>query len=167
MTFQQLFILFNDYKPIILLIILLAPWLALFICIAIPGQKEEPFVLSFNLAMAIICLLMTLGYLLYAINNGGWTRVIQEADILLLLAPCYYVAISFWISKLRLPLSQIPIIRGIQGLALIGVGYLGVAWFISEIRILAFTFIPYQVWALLILGLLFIGYLGYLRLTRK
>jgi hypothetical protein len=167
MTFQQLFILFNDYKPVVLLIILSAPWLALSICIAIPGQREEPFVLSFNLGMSIICLLMTLGYLLYATNNGGWTRVIQEADILLLLAPCYYVSVSVWVTKLRLPLSQIPLIRAIQGLALIGAGYLGVAWFVSKIRILALTFVPYQVWALFILGLLSIGYLGYLRLTKK
>ena len=165
MTFQELFTLLNEYQPIVLLIIVLAPWLALGICLAVPGQREEPFVLSFNLGMAVISLLMAIGYLLYATHTGGWTRVVEEANILLMLAPCYYVSVSLWVTKQRLPLGQIPVFRAIQGLALIGAGYLGIAWFLSKIRILALTFIPFQVLVLLLLGLAGIVYLGYLRLT--
>ena len=165
MTFQELFTLLNQYQPIVLLMIVLAPWLALGICLAIPGQREEPFVLSFNLGMAVISLLMAIGYLLYATHSGGWTRVVEEANVLLMLAPCYYVGVSLWVTKQRLPLGQIPVFRAIQGLALIGAGYLGIAWVLSKIRILALTFIPFQVLVLLLLGLAGVVYLGYLRFT--
>ncbi|MEM9213144.1 MAG: hypothetical protein AAGD25_02260 [Cyanobacteria bacterium P01_F01_bin.150] len=165
MTFQDFFTLLNDYQPLILLWILAAPWIALGICIAVPGQKEEPFVLSLNLGMALISLLLTVGYLLFATHNGGWTRVFQEADILLLMAPCYYVGISLWVTKQRLPLHQVPVVRMVQGAALMATGYLGVAWFLSKIRIHVFSYIPFQYLLLLILGLVAVAYLGYMRLT--
>ncbi|MGK7888559.1 MAG: hypothetical protein AB4042_04445 [Leptolyngbyaceae cyanobacterium] len=165
MTIQDLFALLNQYQPLVLLLILAAPWLAWGICVAVPGQREEPFVLSLNLGMALISLLMAAGYLLYATNHGGWGRVFEEADILLMLAPCYYVGVSVWVTKQRLPLSQIPVVRAIQGLALIGVGYLGVGWFLRKIRIIVFSYIPFQYLLLLILGLIGVAYLGYQRLT--
>ncbi|NEQ52189.1 MAG: hypothetical protein F6K11_18955, partial [Leptolyngbya sp. SIO3F4] len=104
---------------------------------------------------------------MYATNAGGWTRVIQEADILLMLAPCYYVGVSLWVTKQRLPLEQVPAFRAVQGLALIGVGYLGVAWFLSKIRFMIFSYVPFHVLVALLLGLLGVMYFGYLRLTGK
>lgn len=167
MTLQTLFDWFVTNKTAVLLLLFFAPWFALGICVAIPGQREEPFILSFNLGMACLSLLMAIGYLLYASSDGGWARVIQEADVLLLLAPCYYVGVSFWVTKQRLPLNQVPAFRAIQGIALVGAGYLGIAWFLSKIRFLVFSYVPFQVLVLLLLGLLGVMYFGYLRLTGK
>ncbi|MEM1367433.1 MAG: hypothetical protein AAGG02_05310 [Cyanobacteria bacterium P01_H01_bin.15] len=167
MTLQALFTIFTAYKPAILVLLFLAPWLALGLCIAIPGKREEPFVLSFNLGMACLSLLMSLGYIMYATGNGGWTRVVEEADLLLILAPVYYVAVSFWVTKQRLPLEQVPAFRAVQGLAYVGIGYLGIAWFLSKIRFLVFSFIPFPLLLMLLLGLIGILYFGYLRITGK
>ena len=52
MTLQDLFIFVNNNKPLILIAFLAAPWFSLGLCIAIPGNREEPFVLNFNLGMA-------------------------------------------------------------------------------------------------------------------
>lgn len=165
MTFQNFFTLLNDYQPFILLWSLAAPWIALGICIAVPGKREEPFVLSLNLAMALVSLLLAVGYLWFATNNGGWARVFQEADILLMMAPCYYVGVSLWVTKQRLPLNQIPVVRLVQGVALIATGYLGIAWFLRKIRIYVFSYIPFQYLLLIMLGLAAVAYLGYLRVT--
>lgn len=164
MTIQDFFAFLIQYRLLILLLIVAAPWIALGICIAVPGDREEPFVLSLNLGMAIASLLMAIGYIWFATSNGGWGRVFQEADIFLMLAPCYYVGVSFWVTQQRLPLSQVPVFRAIQGLALIGVGYLGVAWFLRKIRILVFSYIPFQYLLLLIFGLMGVMYLGYMRM---
>ncbi|MGD1865576.1 MAG: hypothetical protein ACFB0D_13565 [Phormidesmis sp.] len=165
MTFQQLYSLLYDYKPAILLLMLLAPWLSWGICVVVPGQKEEPFVLSCNLVMATVSLLLTAGYMWYTTSTGGINKVVQDVDILLVLAPCYYVGISLWITRQRLPLAQVPAARAIQGLALIGAGYLGIAWLFSKLRIVLFSFLPAQFLLLILLGLVAIGYMGYQRIT--
>lgn len=167
MTLQALFTWFVAYKPAVLLLLFFAPWLALGLCAAIPGRREEPFILSFNLAMACLSLLMAIGYLAYATGSGGWTRVVEEADILLVLAPCYYVAVSLWVTKQRLPLEQVPAYRAMQGLAVVGVGYLGLAWVLGKIRFLVFSYMPFQFLLVLLLGLLGVMYFGYLRLRGK
>lgn len=167
MTLETLFISFVEYRSAVLLILFLAPWLALGLCVAIPGKREEPFILSFNLGMAFVSLLLSIGYLMYASSTGGWSRVIQEADILLMLAPCYYAGVSLWVTQQRLPLAQVPMFRAVQSLALIGTGYLGVAWFLSKIRFLVFSYVPFQFLVMLFLGLLGLIYFGYLRLTGK
>lgn len=165
MTFQDLFALVSQYKTLLLGIMFFAPWLALAICVVIPGQKEEPFVLSFNLGMALVSLVLAIGYLLFATNNGGWARVMAEADILLMLAPYYYVGISFWVTKQRLPLSRVPVARMVQGIALIAAGYLGLAWILKSMRIVVFSFIPFQYLVCILLGLAGSIYFGYLRIT--
>jgi len=167
MTLQQAYSLLLDHRPTILLILLLAPWLALGICVAVPGKKEEPFVLSFNLFMAVASLLLAVGYVWYSTHTAGVGKLVQEADILLILAPCYYVGVSLWITRQRLPLSQVPAFRAIQGIALIIAGYLGLAWILSKIRILIFSFLPFPLLVLFILALISVGYLGYQRLTGK
>jgi len=165
MTLQQFYSLLSDYKPAILLLMLLAPWLAWGICVAVPGKKEEPFVLSCNLVMATVSLLLTIGYMWYATSTGGVNKVVQDVDILFVLAPCYYVGVSLWITRQRLPLAQVPAARAIQGLALIGAGYLGIAWLFSKLRIVLFSFLPAQFLLLILFGLVAIGYMGYQRAT--
>ena len=164
MTLQQFYALLADYRPAILLFMLIAPWVSLGICIAIPGKKEEPFVLSFNLAMAVVSLLMVAGYVWYATYTAGISKVIQEADVLLMLAPCYYVGVSLWVARQRLPLSQIPAFRMLQGLAFIAAAYMGLAWILSKLRIILFSFLPIEVLLVIVLGLLSVGYLGYQKL---
>lgn len=167
MTLQTLFTWFVNHRSVILLLLFFAPWLALGLCVVIPGRREEPFILNFNLGMACLSLLFAVGYLMYATSSGGWARVIQEADILLMLAPCYYVGVSLWVTQQRLPLEQVPAFRAIQGLAFIGVGYLGIAWFLSKVHFLIFSYVPFQFLMILVLGLLGVMYFGYLRLTGK
>ena len=165
MTLQEIYALIYDNRLGLSLLMFLLPWLALGICVAVPGDREEPFVLNVNLFMAILSLSLSAGYVWYTTNAGGWNKVVQETDILLLLAPLYYVGVSLWISKQRLPLSEIRVYRAVQGVALIGAGYLGLSWIMSKIRILILTFMPFQVLVFLVLGLIGVAYLGYLRLV--
>lgn len=165
MTLQEVYALIYDNRLALLLAMLLMPWLALGICIVVPGDREEPWVLNINLFLAILSLFMAGGYVWYTSTAGGWNRIVQEADMLLLLAPLYYVGVSLWVSKQRLPLAEIRMYRAVQGAALIGAGYLGISWIMSKLRIYALMFIPFQAFMFLILGLIGVAYLGYLRLT--
>ncbi|CAN5833492.1 hypothetical protein BH23CYA1_BH23CYA1_16830 [soil metagenome] len=165
MTLQDLYTLIYDNRLALLLAMFVLPWLALGICIAVPGDREEPLVLNINLALAVLSLFMAAGYVWHATHASGWGRIVQEADILLLLAPLYYVGVSLWVSKQRLPLAEIRTYRIVQGVALIGAGYLGIAWIMSKIRILVLTYMPFQVLTWLVFGLIGVAYLGYLRLT--
>ncbi len=94
MTLKELFLWFLQYRELIVGLMLIAPWVSWLICVAIPGNREEPLVLNFNLALALLIILGEIGYVLYATNTGRWTKVVREADILLLLAPLYYVTVS-------------------------------------------------------------------------
>ena len=164
MTLKELFLLFVEYRGLILGVMLIAPWLSWLICVAIPGEQEEPWVLNFNLALALLSLLLTIGYLLYATNIGGWSQVVTEADLLLLLAPLYYVAVSLWVSRQRLPLSQLPAFRVLQGLGMIVTAYLLLSWIASKIRLIFFTYLPLGFFLLLLASLVGLAYLGYLKL---
>jgi hypothetical protein len=165
MTLQEIYTLVDDCRLAALLVMIFLPWVALGICIAVPGDREEPLILNLNLSMAVLSLLMAVGYVWHATHTAGWNKVIRETDILLLLVPFYYVGVSLWVTKQRLPLSEIPVYRVVQGLALLGAGYLGLSWLLSKIHILVLTFMPFQVLIGLILGLIGVAYLGYLRLT--
>ena len=74
-------------------------------------------------------------------------------------------AFHFGSLKQRLPLSQVPVARMVQGIALIAAGYLGLAWVLKSMRIVIFSFIPFQYLVFLLLGLTGIMYFGYLRVT--
>ena len=140
---------------------LTAPWLSWLICVVVPGKQEEPLVLNLNLGLAVVSVLGAVGYLLYATNTGGWSQVVREADLLLLLAPLYYVAVSLWLSRQRLPLSQLPAFRVLQGLGMIATAYLLFSWILSKIRLIFFSYLPLDFFLLLVAygGLAYLGYL--------
>lgn len=165
MTFQDLFVLLYDYRMAIATGIFAAPWLTWLLCVIIPGKREEPLLLSVNLLLSALSLMLWAGYLAYASSTGGWAKVVQQADILLLFAPLYYVGASLWVSKQRLPLERIPAFRMFQGLATIAAAYLLLSWFAAKIRIVMFSYIPLSVWLWLIAIIIGLGYWGYLRLT--
>ena len=164
MTLQELFRFFLEHRAIIMGLMLAAPWLSWLICVAIPGQQEEPLVLNLNLGLALLSLLGEVGYLLYATNLGGWSRVVSEADLLLLLAPLYYVGVSLWVSRQRLPLSQLPAFRVVQGLGMIAAAYLLLSWILSKIRFIFWSYLPLGFFLLLLAAIVGLAYLGYLRL---
>ncbi len=164
MTLQELFRFFLEHRAIIVGLMLAAPWLSWLICLAIPGQQEEPLVLNLNLGLALLSLLGEVGYLLYATNLGGWSRVVSEADLLLLLAPLYYVGVSLWVSRQRLPLSQLPAFRVVQGLGMIAAAYLLLSWILSKIRFIFWSYLPLGFFLLLLAAIVGLAYLGYLRL---
>lgn len=161
MTLESLFGAIVEYRVPIILLILAAPWLAYLICYLIPGQKEEPFVLSVNLGMATLGMLLLSGYLAYATNTGGWQLVVRQADVLLLLLPPYHLIASLWLSRQRLPLQLIPAFRTLQGIAMMAGAFLLLSWFASRIHIIFFSFLPFTsfLWVLaIVVGM---GYLGY------
>ncbi len=114
--------------------------------------------------LALVSVLTEVGYLLYATNTGGWSQVVSEADLLLLLAPLYYVVVSLWISRQRLPLSQLPAFRVLQGLGMIAAAFWLLAWIMSKIRLVFFSYLPFGFFLLLLASLASLAYLGYLRL---
>ena len=164
MTLKELFLFFVEHREIIVGLMLLAPWLSWLICVAIPGEQEEPFVLNLNLGLALVTVLGELGYLFYATNTGGWSQVVREADLLLLLAPLYYLGVSLWVSRQRLPLSQLSTFRVLQGLGMIAAAFLLLSWIMSKIRLILFSYLPFGFFLLLLASLVSLAYLGYLRL---
>jgi hypothetical protein len=165
MTLETLFLKLVEYRALLVPTLFLAPWIAYALCLAIPGKREEPFILSVNLGLAVLSLFLWVGYLVYALNTGGWQQVVQQADIMLLFAPLYYFVTSLLLSQYRLPLGQIPVFRTIQGLALMVGVFLAFAWIMSRVHILFFTYIPFPVFLLLLVALLGIGYTGYRRVV--
>ena len=164
MTLHNIFLLLVEYQTLIIALMLIAPWVSWFICVIVPGQTEEPLVLSINLTFSLLCFFVEVGYLFYATQTGGWNKVVKEADFLLLLAPLYYLGVSLWLSKQRLPLSQLPPFRLIQGLGLILAAYLSLTWIAAQIKILIFSYLPFGWFLLFILVLLGLAYLGYLKI---
>ena len=167
MTLQTLFLFLLKHRALVVGLIVIAPWLSWLICVAIPGRREEPFVLNFNLGLALVSLLGEIGYLFYATNTGGWSQVVQEGDILLLLAPLYYVGVSLWLARQRLPLSQLPVFRVVQGLGMIAVSYLILSVILSKIRLIFFSYLPFGYFIILIASVLGLAYLGYLKIIGR
>jgi hypothetical protein len=165
MTLEGLFLAIATYKVPIILGILAAPWLTYLICYFIPGQREEPFVLSINLGLAVLSLLMLSGYLAYATNTGGWQQVVTQADLFLLFLPPYYLIASLWISRQRLPLQLIPAFRTLQGLAMMAGMFLALSWLFSRIHLIFFSYLPLTAFLWLLAILLGIGYAGYRKLV--
>lgn len=158
MTFTTLF---EQYRLAIILLMLISPWLAWAICYLIPGKREEPFVLSVNLALSVMGILCLMGYLAYASNTGGWQQFAQQADVFLLLSVPYHFVLSIWLSKQRLPLERIPAYRFMQGLIMMGGVYLVLSWLARRIYIVFFSYIPFQYFLVFLAAVLLVGYLGY------
>lgn len=149
--------------PIILLLFG-SPWVTYLSCFAIPGKREEPVLLSINLALSTLSVLMLVGYLAYAVNTGGWASVVTQADILLLVLPVYHLAVSLWLARLRLPLRRIPAFRTMQGLVMLSGAFLALSWILSKIRIVLFSYLPFGTFLALIALLLVVAYAGYRKL---
>ena len=158
MTFTTLF---EQYRIPIILLMLVSPWLAWGTCCLIPGKREEPFVLSLNLALSVTGILCLIGYLAYASNTGGWQKFAQQADVFLLLSVPYHFAVSIWLSKTRLPLERIPSYRFMQGLVMMGGVYLVLSWLARRIYIVFFSYIPFQYFLVFLAALVIVAYVGY------
>ncbi|NEP39726.1 MAG: hypothetical protein F6K35_10970 [Okeania sp. SIO2H7] len=161
MTLQALFENIIIAREPIILFMLIAPWFTFLLCVIIPGKREEPFLLSVNLTLAVISMLMLAGYLAYATNLGGWAKVVKQADLVLLVLPPYYLISSLWISKRRLPLNDIPAFRTLQGLMVMGGVFLILSWIISRIYFVFFTRLSFSWFLVAIALLLTAGYWGY------
>jgi hypothetical protein len=161
MTIETLFLHLVDHRLSLTGLIFCAPWVAYFVCVAIPGKREEPFVLSINLGLAIISSCLLVGYLAYAVNLGGWRKVVTEADVLLLILPIYHLPVSLWLSSYRLPLELIPAYRTLKGLTMIAVMFVILSWLAAKVRILLFSYIPFSTFLFLLAIVLGIGYAGY------
>lgn len=165
MTLQSLYYELLAYKTPILIAILVMPWLAYGVCKLIPGRKEEPYVLSVNLALSLILLVLLLIYLIYAFSGRGFAQLVEEADLLLLIMPIYHVLVSLWLSKKCIPLEDIPASHWMKGLGMIAVAFAALMWIASKIRILFFSFLPFSTFLYIVGGILLFGLLGikYLR----
>jgi len=164
MTLEQFFQQLMEYRIAVAIAVLVAPWLTWLVCAAIPGKREEPFVLSANLALAVLGLMLWAGYLAYSTNTGGWQLVVKQADLFLLLVPLYYVIASLWVAKRRMPLEEIPAFRTLQGIALMAGIYLVISWLASRVYIVFFSYMPFTAFLWLLAVLLGIGYMGYRRI---
>ncbi len=164
MTFESLFTI---YRVPIILVMLGLPWLAYLICFVIPGRREEPFVLSANLAVSLVGMLALSFYLAYVTNTGGWRQFVQQTDIILFFLPLYHLSVSLWLSRLRMPLEMIPAFRVMQGIALMGLVFLFLSWLASRIYIVLFSYLPFANFLGILAILVAIGYIGYLKTIGK
>jgi hypothetical protein len=153
--------LFTEYRTPLILLMFATPWVTFLACRLIPGQQEEPFLLSANLALSVLSLLCLSGYLAYVTNTGGWQQLIQQADIFLLVLPLYHLSISLWLSQFRMPLHQIPAFRTLQGIAMMGCVYLIFSWLASRIYIVFFSFMPFNSFLIILAAIVGFGYMGY------
>lgn len=164
MTLEKIFTTFNEQGVLLALILFLLPWVTWILCDLIPGQHEEPLLLSLTIGLGLVATTGWAGYLAYATHEGGWKSVVQQANGLLLIAPPLSLILSIWVARQRLPLDKIPAFRTLQGLSiLIGV-YLILAWLGSRVRIIFFSYMPFSAFLWILAGLLLVGYLGYRRL---
>ena len=163
MTLEDLYRAIADNSFPIILLMLATPWVSYLICHAIPGRKEEPFVLSVNLAISVVSVLMLMGYLAYALNTGGVQTVVKQANLFLLLLPAYHLIVSIWLARLRVPLDVIPAFRTLQGLVLMGAVYLALSWVMARVYIIFFSYLPLSTFLFILAMLLGIGYLGFRR----
>jgi hypothetical protein len=158
MTIESLLTL---YKIPIILLIFLSPWIAYFICVVVPGTKEEPYVLSINLSMSAFIAIVFAGYIAYASNTGGWGKVGKEADILLLISAPYHIICSIILAKKRMPLSRIPAFKFIQGLLFMSLAFMFLSWLSSRIHLYFFSYLPFNSVLIILAIVLLIGYVGY------
>ncbi|MGB8701922.1 MAG: hypothetical protein WCD18_21105 [Thermosynechococcaceae cyanobacterium] len=165
MSLESLFLWLATHRLEVVGAIFMAPWLTWGICQIIPGRREEAWILSLNLWIAVISLLMLAGYLAYASNTGGWSLVVKQADILLLFAPPYYAIASLWMSRQRMPLSYIPAFRTLQGFVVMGAVYFVLAALFSRVRIYFFSYLPFSAFLWILAVLLGLGYWGYRRMV--
>ena len=152
------------YRIPISVLFLVSPWLVYLGCVLIPGKREEPTILSINLAFSTVSALMLVGYLAYATNTGGWGKVVTQADVLLLVLPIYHLLVSLWLARLRLPLQAIPAYRTMQGLVMLGAAFLAISWVLARIRIIFFSYLPFGAFLGLMALILAFGYAGYRKL---
>ena len=167
MTIEALFSQIVNYRELIIVAILIAPWLTWLICFLIPGYWEEPYLLSLNLWLALLTMLVWVGYLAYTTNTGGWSLVVKQADILLLITPPYYLLASLWMSKQRMPLDLIPAFRTLEGLIFMAGAFLVLSWILSRIRVVFLSFIPSSLFLGIIAFVVVLGYLGYRQVMGK
>lgn len=167
MTLEEFFRLLMEYRVAVAIAVLAAPWLTWLVCTLIPGKREEPFVLSANLSLAVLSLMLWAGYLAYTTNTGGLQLLVKQADLFLLIAPLYYVIASLWVSGRRMPLEQIPAFRTLQGIAAMAGVYLVISWLASRVYIVFFSYMPFSAFLWLLAILLGIAYMGYLRVIGK
>lgn len=165
MTLETLFIALNEYAIPIALVIFALPWLVWILCDLIPGQWEEPLLLSINMGLAVFSLALWAGYLAFASITDGWEAVVQQANVLLLFAPLYYVCMSFWVARQRMSLSEIPAFRTIQGLGLMTLVFLVFSWLSRRVYIVFFSRVPFSYFLVILAGLLAVAYLGYRRIV--
>ena len=154
----------ETYRWAIALLLSGSPWITYLGCFLIPGKREEPLLLSVNLALSTLSVLMLIGYLAFATNTGGWAKVVNQASVLLLVLPVYHLLISLWLSQLRLPLRRIPAFKTMQGIVMLGGAFLALSWVLSKIRIVLFSYLPFGTFLGLIALLIGLGYAGYLKL---
>ena len=164
MSLEGLYTEILIYRVPIVLLLFGSPWITYLSCFLIPGKKEEPFLLSLNLALTTLSVVMLVGYLAYATNTGGWPKVVRQADVLLLILPIYHAGVSLYLSRLRLPLKVIPAFRTMQGLVMISGVLLALSWVLERVRIVLFSYLPFGTFLGLIAMLLFVGYAGYRKL---
>lgn len=158
MTVESLLTL---YKIPVLLLIFLSPWIAHYICLVVPGTKEEPYVLSVNLSLSAFVGIVFAGYIAYASNTGGWEKLGKEADVLLLVSAPYHIICSIILAKRRIPLSQIPAFKFIQGLMLMSLVFIFFSWISSRIHLYFFSYMPFNSFLMILAIVLLIGYVGY------
>lgn len=165
MTIQSLYQELLAYKTIILLVVAILPWATYGLCTLIPGRKEEPYVLSMNIAVSLLLLVSLLIYLIYAFSGRGFAQIVEEADLLLLLIPIYHVTVSLRLSKKRILLDDIPAFRLMKGLGMVALAFAALMWIASKIRIIFFSFLPFSTFIYIVGGILLFGLLGirYLR----
>ncbi len=164
MTLESLFNSIVTYRLPLILILLGSPWMTYLACSLIPGKREEPYLLSVNLGLSMVSMLLLSGYLAYATNTGGWQKVIQQADILLLFLPPYHLITSLWLSRQRLRLQLIPAFHTLQGLTMLGGVFIVLSWLASKIHIVLFSYLPFSTFLGILAILLGIGYVGYRKL---
>ena len=152
------------YRVPIMLLLFGSPWMIYLSCFLIPGKREEPLLLSLNLGLSTLSILILAGYLAFAANTGGWEKIVNQTDILLLILPVYHLLVSLWLSQLRLPLRRIPAFRTMQGLVMIGGAFFALSWVLSKIRIVLFSYLPFGTFLGVIALLLMVGYAGYRKL---
>lgn len=167
MTLETFYDFLTKNSAPLIIGLLIAPFIAWFLCYLIPGRREEPILLSVNLTLALIVTALWTGYILYALNTSGIQQIVKQANLFLLLLPPYYLITSLLLSRQRMPLNQIPAFRTLQGLMILLVVYFFLTWLGQRIYIVFFSRVPFSAFLLMLAIVLLAAYLGYRRVFGK
>ncbi len=168
MTLQEFFNLLSENPSIILAYFGLIPITALIAGILGKGEGHiSPWSILYSTLIYLIAIpgifAITLNVYFFIFER----RSILQTDVYTQILPILSMVVTLLLIQKNVALDRIPGFGKLSGLVMMILSVFVILWVIEKTRIYAITFIPFQYFILLFVGLLVIVRLGWTRLFSK